>query len=50
MTVDGSHQDEVHEAAWEAEVERRWREIRSGAVETIPADVVFAEAEALLRA
>lgn len=34
------------EAAWAEEIGRRVEEIRSGTVETIPADVVFAEMRA----
>jgi putative addiction module component (TIGR02574 family) len=34
------------EAAWAEEIERRVEEIRNGTVETIPADVVFAEMRA----
>lgn len=34
------------EAAWAEEIGRRVEEIRSGIVETIPADVVFAEMRA----
>ncbi|HVF21534.1 MAG TPA: addiction module protein [Pyrinomonadaceae bacterium] len=38
---DGS--DEEVEAAWAAEAERRWQEIESGAVKTIPWDEVRAK-------
>jgi putative addiction module component (TIGR02574 family) len=34
------------EAAWADEIQRRVEEIRTGAVETIPADVVMAELRA----
>jgi putative addiction module component (TIGR02574 family) len=37
------------EAAWADEIRRRLSEYRSGAVEAIPAEDVFAEARALLR-
>ena len=35
--------DEEFDAAWEAELDRRFAEIESGKVVGIPADVVFAE-------
>lgn len=35
--------------AWEAEIERRIREIETGAVELIPAEEVFAEVDDWLR-
>jgi putative addiction module component (TIGR02574 family) len=35
--------DEEYDAAWEAELDRRFAEIESGKVVGIPADVVFAE-------
>jgi putative addiction module component (TIGR02574 family) len=41
-------EDEADEAAWAEEAERRYRELRSGAVEAIPSDQVLAEARARL--
>lgn len=41
--------DSEHERLWAVEIERRWAEIRSGAVKTIPAEDVFRDAEDLLR-
>lgn len=41
-SLDGPHDDNV-EAAWAEEVERRVREIESGAVRTIPWEQVRAE-------
>jgi hypothetical protein len=40
--------DEGVEAAWDEEVERRSREIDSGAVECIPAKDVFARVDKIL--
>ena len=31
------------QAAWEAELERRWQEMESGQITGVPADEVFAE-------
>lgn len=44
-----SHEEAEIEKAWLKESIRRLNEIRSGAVEPIDADVVFAEARARLR-
>jgi putative addiction module component (TIGR02574 family) len=39
----GEGSDEEVEAAWAAEAERRWQQIESGAVKTIPWDEVRAK-------
>jgi putative addiction module component (TIGR02574 family) len=41
--------DEETEAAWDAEIKRRFDEIESGALELVPAGEVFAELRALLK-
>ena len=49
-SLDDDAEDPVEvERAWAEEIERRVVEYRSGAVQTIPASEVFAEARALLR-
>lgn len=47
--IAGINQHEVEEA-WEREIAQRIHEIETGAVELIPADVVFREAEERLNA
>lgn len=42
-------EDSEVEQAWAEEIERRVAELRSGAVETIPGEQVFAELKDLLR-
>jgi putative addiction module component (TIGR02574 family) len=42
-------EDLALEQAWAAEAERRYEEIRSGRVQTIPAEQVMAELDELLR-
>jgi putative addiction module component (TIGR02574 family) len=37
------------EKAWSAEIKRRLQDLRSGAVQSIPADEVFAELDDLLK-
>ena len=37
------------EKAWSAEIKRRVQDLRSGAVQSIPADEVFAELDDLLK-
>lgn len=42
-------EDEAVEAAWMEEAERRYRELKSGAVEAIPSEQVLTEARERLR-
>jgi len=42
-----SEDDDIEEV-WAAEAERRYEELKSGAVEAVPSEVVFADARALL--
>ncbi len=46
--LDGEPEPDV-EKAWLAEAERRYKEIKDGIVEPIPAEEVFARAQARLR-
>lgn len=41
--LESLHDQEAAESAWDAELERRLKEIESGAVVGIPAEEVFAE-------
>lgn len=42
-------EDEGTEKAWAEEAERRYQEIKAGAVEVIPSEEVFADARARLK-
>lgn len=48
LSLDDS-QDQDTAAAWAEEAERRYQELRSGAVQGIPSDQVLEEARARLR-
>lgn len=42
-------EDQATEQVWAEEAERRYQELKSGAVEAIPSDEVFSEVRARLR-
>ncbi len=47
--IESLDEDAEVERAWQEEVQRRLDDLRSGRVEGIPAEEVFAEIDALLR-
>jgi putative addiction module component (TIGR02574 family) len=49
LDEDDEEPDREHERLWREEIQRRYRELKEGKAELIPAEEVFAEIRASLR-